>query len=845
MEYPVWQLALTGGGFWVALISTLHVYVAQFAVGGGLYLTLTEISARRSGSPELLAHARAHSKFFLLLTMVFGAVTGVGIWFTIALTSPQATITLIHTFLFAWATEWTFFLGEIVALLVYFYGWDRLTARQHVTVGWLYFIFGWLSLFMINGILAFMLTPGQWLETARFWDGFFNPTFWPQLVFRTFICVMAAGLFGFVTASLMSMGEARTRQMRNCSLWTLLGLGGMLVSGWWYYHSLPPEQAMLVMFQSARVGNFLHWFMALTPVVLAGGLLLVLKLPRKPAFALSLVVLLLGLGLTGSFEFMREAARKPYLIFNHTYSNSLLKADIPAIDEQGMLQRAKWVPEELRTEMDEMDDDTVSTAGQWLFQLQCASCHSLNGPLNDILPRTAPYTTQGMDAFLSGMGVMNPYMPPFAGRDSERGALAVYLTQTLHGTKTAPPPEPQPRELEMPGFDPDEDSYVLLAWARQGLRFVSDTGAWTLQPPGSTLRAQVFLRDSLPEAAGENLQVRFAVDGDYPAEGLNGVMVRVAPGTYEAKNIPAMPYRTDKSYDQYPTFTVTAIDTESNETVAQTKAVLPASTRMGCMNCHGAQWKDAANAAGIADNVAANVLAVHDRRSGTDLQARAAKGTVVDCRSCHTAKQGRGNTETLNLSASMHGFHAPYLSNTGSQACANCHPDDMQRDPHKDMDITCVNCHGNMENHSIALLKAEQAEGKNVGERMARITPRDTALEDINPRRPWEQEPDCLTCHADFAAPDSDTAFNRWTPDAAALYGERSGDMEAVMCAACHGSPHATYPALENPVNPQLDNIQPIQYTGEPQTIGASQTCAVCHTESMEDAAHHPGMGLE
>ncbi len=841
MEYPVWQLALTGGGFWVALISTLHVYVAQFAVGGGLYLTLTERSARRSGSEELLAHARAHSKFFLLLTMVFGAVTGVGIWFSIALTAPQATITLIHTFLFAWATEWCFFLGEIVALLVYFYGWERLTARQHMTVGWFYFCFGWLSLFMINGILAFMLTPGDWLETGRFWDGFFNPTFWPQLVFRTFICVMAAGLFGFVTASLMRMGDSRTRQMRNCSLWTVIGLAGMLLSGWWYYTALPPQQAMLVMFKSARVSNYLHWFMMLAPITLVGGVLLAFKLPRKPAFALSLVVLLLGLGLTGSFEFMREAARKPYLIFNHTYSNSMLKADVSTINETGMLQQAKWIPDTLRI----VTDENREQAGQWLFQLQCASCHSRGGFINDILPRSANYTPQGMDAFLSGMGDMNPYMPPFAGTAEERQALAVYLTQTLHGHKPVTFPKPDQLDLHIPPFNTHKDEYVLLAWARQGLRFISDTGTWTLQPPGSTLRAQLFLRGSLPETADERIKVSFAVDGPYPPKDLSGPMRRIAPGIYEASNIPAMPYRTDKSFDPYPTFTVTAVDPETGQAVASTKAVLPACTRMGCMNCHGAQWKDKVNKAGIADNVADNVLAVHDRRSRTNLQDRAAAGQVIDCRSCHTAKQGRDNREALNLSASMHGFHAPYLSNMDSRACALCHPAGLQRDPHKDADIGCVNCHGSMENHAIALLKAEQTDNKDVGEEMGRITPRDMELEEITPRRPWEQEPDCLTCHEDFGAPESDTAFNQWTPDAASLYGERTDETGTVMCAACHGSPHASYPALENPVSPLLDNIQPVQYTGEAQVMGANGSCKACHIEAMEDPAHHSGMGLE
>ena len=159
MDYPIWQLSTFAGGFWVAFIATVHVYVAQFAVGGGLFLVLSELQAYKKGTPHLLQYTQAHSKFFLLLTMVFGAVTGVGIWVTVALLSPLVTSTLVHTFVFAWAAEWVCFLGEIIALLCYYYGWKKLNRRDHLRMGWLYFIFAWLSLFLINGIITFMLTP--------------------------------------------------------------------------------------------------------------------------------------------------------------------------------------------------------------------------------------------------------------------------------------------------------------------------------------------------------------------------------------------------------------------------------------------------------------------------------------------------------------------------------------------------------------------------------------------------------------------------------------------------------------------------------------------------------------
>ena len=149
MNYPVWLLDALGGGTLIALIAVVHVYIAHFAVGGGLFLVLTELKGLREESPPILEYTRKHARFFLLLTMVFGGLTGVGIWFTISLLNPAATSALIHIFVFAWAAEWVFFLGEIVSLLLYYYSFNKISSRNHLILGWIYFACAWFSLFFI------------------------------------------------------------------------------------------------------------------------------------------------------------------------------------------------------------------------------------------------------------------------------------------------------------------------------------------------------------------------------------------------------------------------------------------------------------------------------------------------------------------------------------------------------------------------------------------------------------------------------------------------------------------------------------------------------------------------
>ena len=110
MNYPFWDVPFIGSGWVIGGIAIFHIMVSHFAIGGGLYLPLAERKARLEGREDWLEILKKHSKFFLILTGVFGAVTGVGIWFSIGLANPEGTSTLIHNFVFGWAIEYVFFL---------------------------------------------------------------------------------------------------------------------------------------------------------------------------------------------------------------------------------------------------------------------------------------------------------------------------------------------------------------------------------------------------------------------------------------------------------------------------------------------------------------------------------------------------------------------------------------------------------------------------------------------------------------------------------------------------------------------------------------------------------------
>ncbi|MFH1351550.1 MAG: cytochrome ubiquinol oxidase subunit I [Pseudomonadota bacterium] len=873
MNYPIWHIPSVGGGLLIAIISILHVYVAHFAIGGGLFLVITEMKGYRENSQDIIDYTKRHAKFFLLLTMVFGSITGVGIWFIISLVHPSATSILIHNFVFGWATEWVFFVGEIVSLFIYFYTFDRMDRKNHLLIGWLYFIFAWLSLFIINGIVTFMLTPGDWLLTGDFWDGFFNPTFWPSLFFRTSLALMLAGLFGFLTSTAIKERGLRETMIRYCARWLILPMLILPLMAYWYLSWISGLPQGMIKGRSPELIPFVKTFIWLMPILFLGGIVMAIRMPSAIKRSLAFLLLIGGLLYMGSFEWIREASRRPYIIYDYMYSNAVLKSQMDEINEKGFLRKAKWVKTKI------IDHENFMAVGEEIFNLQCLSCHTVGGFVNDILPRTAKFAHFGMDAMLNGLGKINDYMPPFMGTVKEREAVASYIVNGLHkkpDMKRLFPPLKQ-LALEIPPFDENTDKYILLAWSDLGIRFISDNDSYfNISPPGNTIFAQLIKRGETPQLVTEGIDLSYKVETGFerPSRhvdfwkfvnvlfgrsiendvGLNGnapagkMTFKKDFNSFEAAAIPIVPYRDDQLYNPYPLVTIEARDKESGKIIVSTMCVAPISTEMGCKNCHGGRWRFK-DMGGLDAETAMDLLGVHDRMSKTQLLESAKAGSPKRCQSCHSDQiyNVQGKPELLNLSASMHGFHANYMTGRGADACEACHPVSSTgftrgfRGIHARMGLTCVTCHGTLEDHALSLLLKEYKDGKEGAMKLMRhLKPRlAPKKEEIQPRSPWVNEPDCLTCHIEFRPPlNNASGFNRWTKNKKDLYRLRSDEM-GILCTACHGSTHALYPAV-NPYGKNRDNLQPDQYQKMPYPLGSNKNCKVCHTIDMADEMHHP-----
>ena len=100
---------------------------------------------------------------------------------------------------------------------------------------------------LINGLLSFMLTSGNWPKSQSLVDAFFNPTYFSSLAHRALACVAVTGIGGLVFASLRPDDEARAELTRLSSKWFLVPTLLQLGVGAWYLFSLRPFQRQWVL----------------------------------------------------------------------------------------------------------------------------------------------------------------------------------------------------------------------------------------------------------------------------------------------------------------------------------------------------------------------------------------------------------------------------------------------------------------------------------------------------------------------------------------------------------------------------------------------------------------------
>jgi mono/diheme cytochrome c family protein len=447
MDFPMFHLDWLNNRMLIAIIAILHVIINHgLAVGFMPFVTwLEQRGVSRSGKDQITdlewdKMVYKIMKVAFIITTTLGAMTGVGIWFSVALVSPASIGSLIRVFYWAWFIEWLVFVTEVVLIMIYFLTWKNsntsLKAKiKHINFGWYLSIFSWITMAIIVSILGFMMDPGNWETNKSLLNGFTNPIYLPQLLFRTPTAMLVAGIFGMllVTIFTKSGSELRLNAVKYASKWLILWAPISLIGAYIYYNAMP--EAMTANMSTA-VGTiaFSQYYDLLKYFVAGGvgftlivGIIGVYKTKvLKPYMVIIPVVT--AIAYLGFFERVREFIRKPYVIGQYMYSNLLLEDDYVVYKRDGILKHATY------TSVNEVTEDNKIEAGKNVFTIACSRCHTAQGvnSILDVFDRMygstgKPLDVASMAAYMPNMHTARNFMPEFPGNEKEAEALATYI----------------------------------------------------------------------------------------------------------------------------------------------------------------------------------------------------------------------------------------------------------------------------------------------------------------------------------------------------------------------------------------------------------------------------------
>jgi hypothetical protein len=461
MDFPMFHLDWLNDRFLIAAIAILHVFINHgLAVGFIPYITWLEQKGVKNSLGNQITDLNWDNlvynkmKVAFIITTTIGAMTGVGIWFSVALVSPSSIGSLIRVFYWAWFTEWLVFVTEVVLILIYFLTWKNANSSlkaklRHIKFGWFLSIFSWITMAIIVSILGFMMDPGNWNTNKSLMNGFTNPIYVPQLLFRTPTAMLLAGVFGMLLTTVFSKRgtDMRTRAIKYAGQWILGWLPFVLMGAIFYWNVLPSamkdNMSVAVGTQEfAQYYNLLKYFIigtAALSIILAVAALIK---PKQIRFAYVLIPCLFVFGFLGIFERVREFVRKPYVIGNYMYSNLLREEDYPLYKKDGILKYATY------TTVSEITEENKIEAGRNVFMNTCSRCHTTQG-VNSIVfvfermyGFGKPLDESSMAAYIPNMHKGRTYMPPFPGNKKELNALVAYIKtvqqtgESLEGAQT-------------------------------------------------------------------------------------------------------------------------------------------------------------------------------------------------------------------------------------------------------------------------------------------------------------------------------------------------------------------------------------------------------------------------
>ncbi|AHF00847.1 cytochrome C [Thiomicrospira aerophila AL3] len=436
--FPTWYEPAVGSGWVVGFIATFHILASHTSVGAALLFAYLSYRAWKDDRDDYLDFVKKYGLFLLVFTYVAGSLTGVGIWYSTTVASPNGIGALIHSFVWKWATEWVFFVIEVIGIYMIVYLVGKVDKKTHMKISVIFGIASFATMVIIVGILSFMMVPGKeaWFEDGGYLLGFYGDNTFIQLAMRAmFMLTMTAVVGGIIVAGIKD--QAFKKEMTRKLGW--LGIIATLLGAAMFqlYLNSVPDYALLVM--ENRLPDYFGPSIAIVLGLTIGYFVLTMVQPKflVSGFAGTMAIVILVAGLWPE-ETARESMRKPWVAGQYVYSNQIIGRDVPGMDIQsqlpliekvGILKAHPFTPEHLQT----VNDGNKIQAGEFITMTYCANCHSVSDsgirPLHRYFPDQV--NEEVMARYIRGALVPGniAYMPKMPMLESEVQAIAAYLTK--------------------------------------------------------------------------------------------------------------------------------------------------------------------------------------------------------------------------------------------------------------------------------------------------------------------------------------------------------------------------------------------------------------------------------
>lgn len=437
--YPVFYFPNYGSAWLMGLTGTIHIMASHTSVGAGLLFAFLAHKAYKEDRPELYDYMKRYGMFLLIFSYVIGSITGPGIWYTATAASPRGISALIHNFVWVWATEWVFFIYEVIGVFALIYFIDKVDRKTHLKLTYTFAIASVGTLALIIGIISFMMWPGNdaYYNTGSASDAFFGVNTFPHMFLRIGFMIMMSGIIGMIISSSMKKENAALSKELTQKMGITSILGGFLtlLSFMWYIMTLPTNaHTLLGMTLDSIIMNRI-----ILSILFSVYFGIAIFKPQWISRTLAITMMFV-IGIAGVWpgEKLRETMRKPYVAGQYIYSNNIISRDVPGkgiknevplLAANGYLKMDPWVPTRLRT----ITPENKLEVGKMLVTRACSNCHSLEKygsyrPMMGLVGKVAQ-DEAGIKSYIKnviGTGA-SPYMPKIALPDEEYDAMAAWI----------------------------------------------------------------------------------------------------------------------------------------------------------------------------------------------------------------------------------------------------------------------------------------------------------------------------------------------------------------------------------------------------------------------------------